>query len=101
MTAAATRAPADRTRTDAERAGYYGYMLTDVFADFKAADQAFEFALGIADDFPLALCGRAMLYRRWVDSEAVTTEIRLRANRVMRAACNAVQPVPEARDPRH
>jgi tetratricopeptide (TPR) repeat protein len=101
MTAAAARDRAERTRTDAERAGYCGYMLTDVFADFPAADQAFEFALEIADDYPLALCGRAMLYRRWVDSEAVTMETRLRAGKLMRDACNAVQPVPDTRDPRH
>jgi len=97
--AALQRQPAELTPLETERAAYFGYMLTRVFADYAAADRAFTFVLKNVPGLPLALCGRALLYRRWVDSEDATQAIRVLAAQVMRDACAAMRPSTDPGNP--
>ena len=96
---AKARQPADVTDLERERAAYFGYMLTRVFGEYAAAERAFRFVLAGTPHSRRALCGRALLYRRWANSEDATQQIRIMAAQLMRDACEVMRPAADPDTP--
>jgi tetratricopeptide (TPR) repeat protein len=73
------------------RAVYFADALRDVFIEYKTSKEWYELALKNTPDHLGALCGLAILFRRWSRGDSTNVEIQMRASQATRVACERLK----------